>query len=63
VEAVVTSAGKPAPFTAPGGITMPAILVEPIVFDRTNLRDAIARHFGTKEYVCKDVPPGSVGGC
>ena len=63
VEDVATSLGKPAPFTPLGSITIPAILAEPIVFDRTNLRDAIDRHFGTKDGVCKDVPPGSVGGC
>jgi len=63
VEDVTTSLGKPAPLTALGSITIPAILAEPIVFDRTNLQDAIDRHFGTKDYVCKDVPPGSVGGC
>ena len=63
VEDVTTSVGKPAPFTAPGGPTIPAILVEPTAFDRTNLRAAIDRHVGMADYVCKDVPPGSVDGC
>lgn len=63
LEDVTTSGGKPAPFTAPGGITIPAILVQPIAFDRSNLRTAINRHFGTADYICKDVPPGSVDGC
>ena len=63
VEDVATSVGKPAPFTAPGSITIPAILVEPIAFDRSNLRTALDRQFGTAYYVCKDVPPGSVDGC
>ncbi|MGZ6266408.1 MAG: substrate-binding domain-containing protein, partial [Candidatus Limnocylindrales bacterium] len=63
VEDVTTSLGKPAPFTAPGSPTIPVILVEPIAFDRTNLRTAIDRHFGRAEYICKDVPPGSVDGC
>lgn len=63
VDNVATSAGKPAPFTAPGSPTIPAILIEPIAFDRSNLRVALDRHFGTADYVCKDVPPGSVDGC
>ncbi len=63
VKDVVTSAGKPAPFTAPGSVTIPAILVEPIVFDRSNLRTAIDRHFGDAVTVCRDVPPGTVDGC
>ncbi|MGZ6268886.1 MAG: substrate-binding domain-containing protein [Candidatus Limnocylindrales bacterium] len=63
LEDVATSLGKPAPFTAPGSPTIPAILVEPVAFDRSNLRTAIDRHFGTAEYVCQDVPPGSVDGC
>lgn len=63
LEDVTTSLGKPAPFTAPGSPTIPAILVEPVAFDRTNLRAAIDRHFGKADAVCKDVPPGSVDGC
>ena len=63
VKDVTTSAGKPAPFTAPGSITIPAILVEPIAFDRTNLRTAIDRHFTDAATVCWDVPPGTVDGC
>jgi D-xylose transport system substrate-binding protein len=63
VKDVATSAGRPAPFTAPGSITIPAILVEPIAFDRSNLRTAIDRHFGAADYICQDVPPGSVDGC
>jgi D-xylose transport system substrate-binding protein len=63
VKDVATSAGKPAPFTALGSITIPAILVEPIAFDRSNLRTAIDRHFGDAGLVCKDVPPGTVDGC
>jgi D-xylose transport system substrate-binding protein len=63
IEAVTTSAGKPAPFTAPGRLTIPAILVQPMVFDRSNLRVAIERQFGSAYYVCDNVPPGSVDGC
>ena len=64
LEDVATSLGKPAPFTAPGSLTIPAILVEPVAFDRSNLRTAIDRQpFGGAEYICKDVPPGSVDGC
>jgi D-xylose transport system substrate-binding protein len=63
IEDVATSLGKPAPFTAPGSLTIPAILVEPIAFDRSNLRTAIDRHLGTADYICEDVPPGSVDGC
>jgi D-xylose transport system substrate-binding protein len=63
IEDVVTLVGKPAPFTAPGSPTIPAILVEPEVFDRSNLQAAIDRHYGRADYVCRDVPPGSVDGC
>jgi D-xylose transport system substrate-binding protein len=64
VEDVATSVGKPAPFTAPGSPTIPAILVEPVAFDRSNLRTAIDRQpFSPADYVCEDVPPGSVDGC
>ena len=63
LEDVVTLVGKPAPFTAPGSLTIPAILVEPEAFDRSNLQAAIDRHYGTADYICKDVPPGSVNGC
>jgi D-xylose transport system substrate-binding protein len=60
---VTTSGGKPAPLSADGSVTVPAILVPPIAFDRTNLRVALAKHFGTADYVCKDVKPGTVDGC
>jgi D-xylose transport system substrate-binding protein len=63
LQDVATSAGKPAPFTAPGSLTVPALLVKPIVFDRSNLRVALDRQFGLAVNVCRDVPPGSVDGC
>ena len=50
-------------FKSPGGNDMTSILLTPIPITKDNLNLVLDAAWITKDVLCKDVTPGSVGGC
>src|SRR5262249_24791680 len=47
-----------APFTTPGGLRVPALLLEPVPITRANLDRVIEAGWTTRDAVCRGVDPG-----